>query len=299
MSSLWKVSLRPDLDLSLGTGRGSTFSTATHPDIPAPTLRGAFSASWWRTRPSGSQTEFDDLLRTVCFSNATFGTVAPLDLAVCKYHEVPNCDCGANLELAKGKTSDSHGVKLITQTRVRLEPNETADEQALFQRQALVVEDAVATCYVRSTEQDLTRLGVVPGTVIRVGRAKSVSGRCTVTAVEPFEREPVQTQVVRLEMRTPGIFVDEWGFASGRPDDASLEGALGCPATLVKSYVRWTTVGGWHAKSNRPKPEDPAVIPGSVFVVELKRATRVPGLVNGLGLRSAEGYGWAWVRGVS
>jgi hypothetical protein len=55
-------------------------------------------------------------------------------------------------------------------------------------------------------------------------------------------------------------------------------------------------VGGWHYKSNRPKPEDAAVIPGSVFMIQLDAEACVPDLVHGLGLRSAEGYGWATVR---
>jgi CRISPR-associated protein Csx10 len=175
-----------------------------------------------------------------------------------------------------------------------LNPNESAADEKLFQREALVPRRA-AQFYVAGEQAALEALGVRPAAVIRVGRAKSVSGRCLVTSVEPLNPGTVTASRLRVELRTPGVFVDEWGVAAAEPDRDDIQRAFGVAGRVVGRRIRWTTVGGWHFKSNRPKPEDPAVIPGSVYTIELDEAVSVPDLVHCLGLRAAEGYGWASV----
>lgn len=325
-ATLHRIVLRADQALHLGTGRGSGFSGVTHQHVPGSTLRGALCAAWWRDHPAANQPDFDARIVSISFGDAIPspgpGTTGPLPMPVsaaldrrtCKYPQVDcprtghpwtvqDCpDCGGRTEPAKGErvVSASADVRVSAATRVALTPHEQARDDMLFERQGLVVGDD--TCLVAPAAGDIGWL-VKPGQVIRVGAAGTVAGRMTVVAVEPVETPTLALDAgenqVRVELMTPGVYVDDFGFAIDRPTPDDVRWAFRLPGDtrvdVERAFIRWTTASGWHTAANRPKPEDAAVIAHSCFHIRLSLATPVtaPTLVHDLGVRTGEGYGWA------
>lgn len=323
-ATLHQVVLHPDQALHLGTGRGSGFSGATHGHVPGSTLRGALCAAWWRDHPDSDQDEFDARIAAISFSDAVpaaaTGTrsdlqlpvAAALDRRTCKYPQLgcpPNghrwsvldCPtCGGRTEPAKGQRAVPAHAQVVTATRVALTAHEQARDDMLFERQALFVgRDQYLVAVVAGDPVWL----VQPGLVVRVGAAGTVAGRVTVAAVDPVST-PMTTleageSAVRVELLTPGVYVDDYGFAADRPTPADLRWAFSLPGEVridvERAFVRWTTAAGWHTVANRPKPQDAAVVAHSCFHVRLSVPTPVtaPALVHDLGLRTGEGYGWA------
>jgi hypothetical protein len=185
-------------------------------------------------------------------------------------------------------------------TRVALTAQEQAEDELLFERQGLILDDDARL--VALAAGDIGWL-VQPGGVVRVGAAGTVAGRATVDAVEPVEAPTLTLDTgehrVRIELLTPGVYVDDFGFAVDRPTSADVRWAFGLPDStdvdVERVFIRWTTASGWHTAVNRPKPEDAAVVAHSCFHLRLTVETPVvaPMVVHDLGLRTGEGYGWA------
>jgi hypothetical protein len=317
--AMYRVELEADQALHLGVGTGSGFSRATRRYVPGSTLCGAACGAWWREHPQGDQAGFDALLNGLSFgdavaSDAADGAVpraAALDRRVCKAGTEVCSDigvsmatlacptCGAACEPAKGQRS-SRGTALITGTRVSLGVTEQAKDELLFERQGLLVASgnhlvALAVGQVESLLQ--------PGQVLRVGAAGTVAGRVSVVAVRRDEpgRLVLATgrHQLRVELLSPGVYVDGFGFASNRPTPEDLRWAFALPdrtpVSVDRAFTRWTTASGWHAAANRPKPEDAAVVAHSVFHISVtaEHAIEALALAHDLGLRTGEGYGWA------
>lgn len=327
-TTLHRVVLRADQALHLGTGRGSGFSGATHRHIPGSTLRGALCAAWWRDHPDADQSDFDARVALVSFGDAVPGpppgaggllplpVAAALDRRTCKYPRagcpptghpwtIQDCPhCGGRTEPAKGERVLPEGARVSATTRVALTAQEQARDKMLFERQGLVVDDG--TSLVALAAGDIGWLAQ-PGGVVRVGAAGTVAGRVTVSAVEPIEAPPLTLEAgenrVRAELVTSGVYVDDFGFATDRPTPEDIHWAFGLPddtdthVEVETAFVRWTTASGWHAAANGPKPEDAAVVAHSCFHLRLTVRTpvAVPTVVHDLGLRTGEGYGWAWL----
>lgn len=317
--SVQTIILRADQPLHLGVGRGSGFSVTTYPYVPASTLRGAFAAAWWRDHAPADQSAFDSLIAGVTFSDAVpIGQVdgyelrgLAMDRRVCRQGHHP-CDgfdpttdrcptCGGWTEHSKGERPLPEGASVMTSARVALDPSEQAIEDRLFERQALRVTGARLAALAAGDLTGLVRVGAV----VRVGAAKSVAGRLEVVGIRPLPvpdiRLPAGAHRLRIQMLTPGVFVDEFGCPSNHPSECDLRLALqmddSARIAVDATYARWTTVSGWHSRANRPKPEDPGVLAHSCchISVHLAAACAVPSLVHDLGLRTTEGCGWAAV----
>lgn len=319
--TIHRIVLNADQVIHAGVGKGSGFSRTSYPFVPASTLRGALSAVWWLNHPGSSQSDFDARIANVSFTDAvpTLNPqqVAPaavaLDRMVCRVpHDAAPSDCYGPSVLAcplcGRATEQSKGIRLLpkdaelrTSTRVTLTPNEQALDENLFERQGL---DARSVHLVALAAGDPAWL-VGPGTTVRVGAASTVAGRVTVTAVEPLARETLTLAAgrsrLRLELMTPGVFVDDFGRARSEPTARDIRVALSLPSDVdvhvERSFVRWGAVGGWHVRANRPKPEDPAIIAHSCYylVVSARSSITVPAVTATLGLRTTEGCGWAQI----
>jgi hypothetical protein len=183
---------------------------------------------------------------------------------------------------------------------VSLGATEQSVEDLLFARQALVL-DAGATL-VALAVGDVGSL-LRPEQVLRVGAAGTVAGRVVVVSV----RREVPRQLaltpgrhrLRVELLTPGVYVDAFGLASSRPSADDLRWGFRLPddttISVDRAFTRWTRASGWHSAANCPKPEDAAVVAHSVFHLTATpdRDVTASALVHDLGLRTGEGYGWA------
>lgn len=320
---LHRVVLRAHQALHLGTGRGAGFSAVTRRHVPGSTLRGALCASWWREHPGSDQADFEARIARVSFGDAVakssdgfdqplpLPVAASLDRRVCKAPRtgcpetgypwtVVECSvCRGRTEPAKGERV-MHGAAVRAATRVALTPSEQARDDMLFERQGLLLNDD--TRLVALAAGDIGWL-TQPGQVLRIGASGSVAGRVTVAALEPVETPTLALDAgenrTRIELMTPGVYIDEWGFAVDRPTAEDIHWAFrlseDTQVTVERAFVRWTTASGWHTASNRPKPEDSAVVAHSCYhvVLDVPTSTSVPRVVHDLGLRTAEGYGWA------
>lgn len=293
--SFYRLELLAKDPLLLGTGRGAGYSTSTAGAIPASTLLGAIAAAFQR---SGQHAR--SLAQTMAGASASDAVLSPplaLDRLVCKYpdkhcppsypwdHVGPCPRCNGNLERSKAEPDAPRSVR----TRVALDARGRAIPEKLFARESLDVRGHTLTAYFAG---DPEALGLQPRAQLRVGAERSVGGRVTITEVARQEPLQITASKLRLEMLSPGVFVDDFGLPSDRPSPQLLKAALGVKATVDRAFVRWSTIGGWARLPNRPKPADPGVITGSVFHLTLESAGAVPTLGANLGVRGCEGCGW-------
>jgi len=318
--ALHRVVLRADQALHLGEGRGSGFSRVTRHHVPGATLRGALCALWWREHPSADQGDFDALIAAVSFSDAvpsrSAASMRPaavaLDRRLCKrpvvgcpggghpWHTKQCPTCAGPTEPSKGERDVRSAAEVITATRVGLTASEQAEDKHLYERQGLLLDEGAHL--VAMAAGDVGSL-VSAGQVLRLGAASSVAGRATVTEVAAQPTPEVSlaagAHALRLELLTPGVYVDDFGFAVDRPTCDDIRWAFGLAddtrVAIDRAFTRWTTASGWHSMANRPKPEDAAVIAHSCFhlTLEVTHDLIVPALVHDLGIRTTESCGWA------
>ena len=323
MTARVEVRLQATADLFLGTGHGSGFSRASANFVPASTFLGAVVGRYRASHPGVNDAHLESLLRQVTSSDAAYvaggsarfdwsEVALPLDRMPCKYPtvdcpatgwqwwQVPDgrCPNGCAVEPAKGERM----APKVRITRVALDASEQAVDDQLFQRQALDARQGELVCWVEGPPDALRELGLTEGALLRLGGARSVAGRASVTSVRPLTGRTDQAVngFLRVELLTPGVYVDDFGFPSPTPAPADVQHSLGLSdAKVVRSFIRWGTVGGWSVAASVPKPEDPAVIPHSVFLVEVPVGADVPAVVSDLGLRTFEGCGWARVESLT
>lgn len=201
---------------------------------------------------------------------------------------------------SKGQRPASSALSTVRQaTRVALDSRERAVDEMLFERESLLLADSARM--VALAVGDVPWLAT-PGLVIRVGAGRSVMGRMTVESLHELQPETVTIPrgscLVRIELLTDAVFVDEFGRPADHPTSVDLAFALGLPVDatcrVAKSYMRWTRASGWHTKASAPKPEDAASLAHSVYLVELDSPQQVvvPAVGHTLGVRLSEGCGW-------
>ncbi|MDN5789580.1 MAG: hypothetical protein L0H25_01750 [Micrococcales bacterium] len=320
---LFEVTLRADQVMHVGAGKGSGFSSTSMSYVPASMFRGAIAARWWRLQPDADQQDFEDLIASVSFADAVVRDEAnsgqptlPLDRGKCKYpvtdcppeghrFDVATCEtCGGRPQRPKGQRELPSGAGLLPSTRVALDRSERAKDDQLYRREALALGEHRLTARVAGTSEGLTRLGLVERTALRFGGSRSVAGRVHIESVSPTPIPPVtvtRKAVLRVELETLGVYVDDFGFPTPYPSPGMLRHSLGLDdatgCDIVRGFTRWAVAAGWHSKANSPKSQDFAVIPHSVFHVQVTpppgAAVSVPSVVNNLGLRCHEGCGWA------
>lgn len=307
----WVVRLTSTSAVAVGSSRARGFHVPTYPYIPGGTLRGALAGSWISTYGSPDEhmrdfvTEVVDLRVGPALSETA--TQVPLDRLVCKYAPQPRCEqvavvdegvvgkcpnCGGRMERSKGQWI---GVQVERTTRTRLTVEETPESGNLFSRAALAPEQT----FVAHAWGDLGWLTNVSS--LRVGGRRTVGGQMSVT-VEQIDAVPttVVGRTLRLRCLAPAVFLDGFGATQIQPTPLDLGRAFDCaPAAaprLSRSWVRPTTVGGWHGAGGLPKVTEVAATGGSVFELAFDREVTAADVERveqvGIGVRRMDGYGW-------
>ena len=309
----------------LGERARSTSVRTTLTHVPGAVVRGALAAAWITRH--GTPTEQPGAVRDSfvalfeggvrygpCYAVVDGRPAVPQSLAVLAHKYPPadptgcvqsvwdeapwgerapvTCpDCGSPVEYDP-RVGDP---QVYRHTSVALGPDRTAVEGKLVTRELLrptVLRGAVWA-------QDpglLEALGEL--TNISIGGRRTTRGRATVQvnreAGYPVPQVLDPYRIV-LRLASPGVFVDDLGRPARDPSAAELEEVLGTTVRVARRWTRWTTVGGWHAASGLPKPEETAVTAGSTYVLELGDQARPEALADlgrrGVGLRRHEGFG--------
>jgi CRISPR-associated protein Csx10 len=302
------------------------FVLSTMEYIPGAVVRGAFAAAWLArhgvSKPGTPEhKQFLDLFEGGVRFGALFreGTEF-MSLAVVghKYDpdnaceivdydramsdDEPDTTCGNNkcrspIEQLRGLYGerDAPGRR----TSVAIDEYGIARDGQLFTRELLQAGLRFRGTLTATPDQRAILNGLGP---IRIGGRRTTHGLAKVAITNAgtpptAEERPDGKLVIRL--RTPGIFVDDYGRPARKPSDADLCAALGVPASVVNCWTRWDQAGGWHAASGLPKPQELTVAAGSTYLIQLQGhperfvvETALAKLgANGLGLRRHEGFG--------
>lgn len=324
---LWSIGLRADQSLLLGTGSVPGNERRSRDTIPGATMRGAFAAAYWFRQPSADQAVFDRLFNTrIRFADAVpdIAQRQRLSWRVCKYLSESGCRafrldlaqlgaeqgqpaiaqqlcpcCGGPLTLAKGDLVSSRTL-IRSRVKVALDKLETAKDGHLYTEQSLSLpsDKSSLTARLAGDQRALAEAGIEVGAVLRVGGRTTVNGRVEVVSITQLNSQSVSSAggCYIMELVTPAVFIDNFGIATTGPDERSLDRVFpDGKASVHQAWVRTESVGGWHAMAGRAKSGDVAVRAGSVYMVMSERppvGNFIPGL---LGVRRAEGYGWAAV----
>ncbi|MGW2320092.1 type III-B CRISPR module-associated Cmr3 family protein [Streptomyces sp. NPDC001680] len=221
----------------------------------------------------------------------------------------PRCTvCGGRTQPGRGEVEYFGADPAISQvTRVQLTEGERAADGQLFTRRTLnhrVGGEAARELSGRITAPDSKRATwLLAARRLHIGGRRSTSGAAEYTAYDAPLTPPDQAQLITggllvVRLTSPALLVDAAGRPTDRPDETLLTELLGVPARVADAWTRREQVGGWHALTNLPKPVELAVSAGSVYRLAFPAAS--PGrdglarlATHGLGLRRAEGFGWA------
>lgn len=313
-------------DVSPSSSREIGYRGKVEPYIPGSVVRGALATAWIRSNgiprsTNKKQTEFVDLYER----NVRYGylfapdqRIVPLSVRLCKYQpddacrgffrddafltdlKVATCTCGGPLEMSKGNaTVDSRAYR----TRTALTSDERPLEENLFARQVIPKGDGWSgTIHFAASNQSqsnvLAQLAELSDDVVVLGGSRSTLGRTRIsgqlgTDVVPASRED---GLLLIRLTAPGIFLDQFGRPTLELPLNEIGKHLGLDPnklSVKKSWVRPTTVGGWHAASGLPKPSEWACLPGSTWLVEgVNSETDLSQLAQeALGFRRNEGNG--------
>ncbi|MGW2917815.1 type III-B CRISPR module-associated Cmr3 family protein [Streptomyces angustmyceticus] len=226
----------------------------------------------------------------------------------------PGCACGP-LVPGRGEVEFSGATArpVLQTTHLQIDDaSGTAEEGLLFTRRALSPRDAQ-----RAPRAFHGRIGFgaqPPARVmawltrerrLRLGGRRSTMGGVTYTARPAAAALPATSRRIALRLHAPAILTDASGLPLDLGDHAALRSALdeelapvlgGARITaVVQVWSRRDRVGGWHAASHLPKPVEPTVTAGSVFLLDFDQPPSPEGLsaltARGVGLRRAEGFG--------
>lgn len=184
---------------------------------------------------------------------------------------------------AKGKLFSRRRIP----ARTRSQGNAAAGEQSL--------NTTAFTGDVTGPESLVNELLALQG--VRIGGRKTSHGSVSLAASETPARMPwLRTDgVLIIPFISPAVFVDDAGRPTTVPSPEELSEVLGVKAQVIRRWVRWDAVGGWHAASGLPKPTEIVVAAGSTYAVKLDGPLSAGSLARlaerGLGLRRHEGFG--------
>jgi CRISPR-associated protein Csx10 len=286
--------------------------------IPGSVVRGAFAAAWLAEHGGSADSDRDQFLR-LFEGGVRYGPLftgrppTPLSIMTHKYRYQTGGQACADLEFDESLTGDAPphcqtcGVPLEPatgardpgsterRTSVSIGPSGVAARGQLVTRETLSPRQAFRGNLVATEPALLERLaGLGP---IRVGGRRTTHGSAEIAvddaAPELPERLPDGRVVLRL--RSPGIFVDDWGRPSRDPNAGELAELAGSAVTVHRRWYRWATVPGWHAASDLPKPSELAVAAGSTYLISAAGGigddTLATLAARGIGLRRCEGFG--------
>ena len=314
------VSLVLQQPTTVGVAARSDFLRATHRHIPGSVVRGAFAGAWLARHGSvpaegRRRDEFVALFEGgVRFGPLTAGvgyrplsvvahkygpndgcTITEVDLALDPNHDGRCPDCGARLEPKPGLVDT---VAVSRRISVAIGRDGVARPGELFARDTLQRGQTFLGELIADTSDlldALTDLGP-----LRLGGRRTTHGgaRPRIASRPAGSEESVEVRAdgcLVLRLAGPAVLVDDEGRPRDRPSDGELERLLGVPASVEQCWSRWERVGGWHAASGLPKPDEAAVAAGTTFVVRTGAAVGEDVLARlrqrGLGLRRHEGFG--------
>ena len=331
MSDVYRYTITTSSRVSAARAGEMLHHAPAHRIIPGGTVRGALAALWWRDAASrgwGSAEFtrlFDHHLRVgqaVPIDDGRRGrgdtTLSSASTYVCKYQREPACR-GFEVDLAlelltaeqdinadpecpycnrgHGPTRDRpgwvDGFRSTRTTRTQLEPDGTAKEGNLFDREAI---PAGLTLVGLLWVSPGTEMDWADGESVRIGGKRSVMGSCTITletVVDEMQSLKDATRVA-LRLRSPAIVVDQFGAGSLAEEDLLAELRRVSEVDeleLVRSWLRSEQVTGWHMRSALPKPSEWALSAGSTVVVEGLTDDGWSRLRTGIGMRTLEGFG--------
>jgi len=295
------------------------FLQTTFQHLPGTVVRGAFAAAWLAEH--GGTADSNRLEFLLLFEGGVrFGPLfrggppTPLSIVSHKYRigtgdkecadldfdqaltglARPYCPtCEVPLEPAKGMRGEKATVS--RRTSVAINEAGVARRGQIVTRDTLDPEQAFRGSLVADDPALLDRLAALGP--VRVGGRRTTHGTAEVAldAVPPELPERLADGRVVLRLRSPGIFVDDYGRPSRDPNLAELSDVLGSRVEVHGRWFRWVTIGGWHAASNLPKPAELAVAAGSTYVISASGGIGDGGLTalaeRGIGLRRCEGFG--------
>jgi len=297
--SWWRVTVRSEQAIVVGTGATRAFHTPSLGYIPGATLRGALATAW-RVRYGDNN---PDLFRATFDHSVRFGPLLAVtgDVAsqsVLRRKYAPGA--GEYVDCAFEDTGDAVGdhlkgdviwgdedaLKVVTTTAIDPEKR-TALDGNLFSRQAHRRRQTYHGL-IHGDENLVDRLADLESASI--GGRRSAMGRARIR-IEPAQPpEPPGSGDVVLRTLSPTILLDDAG-GSSLDWEAAFKGF-----DVVDTWggrVAGEGVSGWHMASGTPKPGDIAIAPGAV--VKLREPGRdevLELLARGLGTRRAEGFGW-------
>lgn len=312
------LTLRQPAQLGSKARSDNVLGTMEH--IPGSAVRGALAAAWLArngiSKPGTPERE--EFLRLfeggVRYGSLLRDGTEFMSLAVVghKYHPQDNCEvidydralgeepppecpqCTSPIEQRKGLKGKRKAPR--RRTSVAIGGDGTAIDGALFTRETLEAGETFRGTVAASDDALLKILGDLGP--VRIGGRRTTHGLADI-AIEPGTAPPLpecHDGMIIVRLRSPGIFVDDRGRPADRPSESELEQALGgTGARVEKAWTRWEQVGGWHAASGLPKPQELAVAAGSSYVISTERPVDHAALSaladRGLGLRRHEGFG--------
>lgn len=204
-------------------------------------------------------------------------------------------ECRRPLEFSKGEPAGS--VRWQRRTRPALDEEGVARQGQLFTQNSLDRETRLSG-WLHGPALRALSIGEQPIDVLYFGGRTKHQGAAMLHVDAEAEPEPVEQNGNTLILRLlgPGVFVDEYGFPSLKPDLDELSDQLGVEAVDFENcWTRWCEIEGWHAASGLPKPVERAVQPGSTYLIRCaERAdeqARKRLMARGIGLRRREGFG--------
>lgn len=309
----------------LGDRARKDFVLSTMDHIPGAVVRGALAAAWLArngvSKPgTAAREEFLNLFEGGVRYGPLLsdGSQAPsLSVISHKYAHTEDCahveidcadqdpgyqppfecpDCLSPMEQSRGLRGAA-GPGRVRRTSVAIGVGGTAREGELFTRESLKT-GQVFRGPVIAKDPDLLRILGELGPV-RVGGRRTTHGRADIAisngTAPPAVRPRESDGLLVLRLRSPGVFTDDRGRPSCDPHPRELEEVLGTPVTVVRRWTRWEEIGGWHAASGLPKPQELAVSAGSTYLLQTERIVADTALAElsrrGVGLRRHEGYG--------
>ena len=314
-------------DAALGTLPVAGFTRGSLRYIPGSVLRGAVA-----TRYLAAGNPLDGTFAAAFEGGVRWGALylrgeppQPLSWWVHKYE--PKADCPKHFDDARGDVPANHtcskcdsplepskgaisGVDTKVDTHVKL-VNGTASDGDLFARERVVHRlaggnltfsgrvDPLSSTGESALQAVWTSVAGDPQAAAEVwfGGRRSTNGgraRLSLTPKEPASI-PSDGTTLTIRLTSPAIFVDDFGRPSAVPRTDELTAILGVEVSVQRSWLRWSSEGGWHAASKLPKPVERVVAAGSVYELALAAEPSPDALsqlaVRGLGLRKAEGFG--------
>jgi CRISPR-associated protein Csx10 len=304
----------------VGDRARSDLVLSTHGHIPGSVVRGAFAAAWIAAHGEpgpGSGRLREEFLR-LFEGPVRFGPLfcgeppTPLSVLGHKYPAGDGCafaqtdratdanlpdrcpDCGSPMEPVTAL--GDQGGRTRRRTSVAIGAGTVAISGMIVTRDTLEEGQVFRGHLIAEEPELLDALSVFRR--VRVGGRRTTHGAADVAVDAAAEPPPPQVRDdgrVVIRLRSPGVFVDDWGRPSRDPNLAELAELLGSTARVKHRWARWQAVGGWHVASGLPKPTELAVPAGSTYVVETERPPDEAALAalsrRGLGLRRHEGFG--------